>query len=546
MRSSSISVRGLAAIVAVCALACLGAASAGAAQLAVIGNEGSHSVSVVNTATNQVVGDPVEVGSEPASIAITPDGRYAYVADFGDESVSVIETATRKPLGKPIEVGQGPFGLAITPDGSRAFVTDRLEHEVSVIDTATRQVVGEIELPLGSSPAGVAVSPGGKFAYVTESGLNAVEVIDTESMEALGEPIEVGERPIGIEFTPDGETAYVVDQKDAAVSAIDTATGKVTEIPLAGEEPRGIVVAPDGRQAFVVNLLSDSVSIIDTETNKETDDVEVGEHPQEVAISANGQTAYVTETGEPRIQRIDVASGKVVGSPIPVPGEFPAGVALTPDQSPTAAFAVPNVFAGTPVTFSGAASSDPDGTISSYFWTFGDGGTGSGVSPSHTYRGPGTYNAKLTVEDSEGCGAEEVFTGRTAFCSGGASSVTHPVTVKAPTVVPPIATTPSNRFHLGRLIHNRQNGTVRLQAKLPSAGYVFLFGKKVHAVTRKSKGVQSMWLTIHARVELNKRLKKIHRAPVKIRVTFTPNGGVPKTLHRTVVLLRAHKTHSRN
>jgi hypothetical protein len=80
-----------------------------------------------------------------------------------------------------------------------------------------------------------------------------------------------------------------------------------------------------------------------------------------------------------------------------------------------------------------------------------------------------------------------------------------------------------------------------LQVKLPDAGSILLFGKKVHAVTRKVKAKGSMFLTIHARVELNKRLKKIHRTTVKIRVTFTPTGGIPKTVHRSLVLLRAPK-----
>jgi hypothetical protein len=48
-----------------------------------------------------------------------------------------------------------------------------------------------------------------------------------------------------------------------------------------------------------------------------------------------------------------------------------------------------------------------------------------------------------------------------------------------------------------------------------------------------------MWLTIHARVELNKRLKKIHRAKVKVRIAFTPTGGKPLAKTRSITLLRA-------
>jgi len=52
------------------------------------------------------------------------------------------------------------------------------------------------------------------------------------------------------------------------------------------------------------------------------------------------------------------------------------------------------------VAFNGSASSDPDGTIASYAWTFGDGGFGTGVTISHTYNAAGTFTAILTVTDN--------------------------------------------------------------------------------------------------------------------------------------------------
>jgi len=55
-----------------------------------------------------------------------------------------------------------------------------------------------------------------------------------------------------------------------------------------------------------------------------------------------------------------------------------------------------------PVQFDGSDSHDPDGTIVSYNWDFGDGNSGSGMIPTHEYDSPDLYNVILTVEDEYG------------------------------------------------------------------------------------------------------------------------------------------------
>ncbi|MEX0406578.1 PKD domain-containing protein [Aquibium sp. LZ166] len=57
---------------------------------------------------------------------------------------------------------------------------------------------------------------------------------------------------------------------------------------------------------------------------------------------------------------------------------------------------------GETVRFDGALSGDPDGSILSYDWDFGDGVTRSGMSVDHVYHTPGTYRASLTVTDDSG------------------------------------------------------------------------------------------------------------------------------------------------
>jgi YVTN family beta-propeller protein len=526
----------VAAVIAV--VASIAAASASAAQLAVVAERDSNQVSMVNLATSKVIGTPVAVGKKPVSVAITPDGRHAYVTNEAGKSVSVIETGLRRIVAT-VELGKEPFGIAITPDGKYAYVTDFADEEVSVISTQTNAVVKSI--PVGDGPTGVAISPTGRFAYVADHAQNVVEVINTETMAVSAPPIEVGEDPEGIEFTPAG-TAYVVDQGGEEVSAIDPLTRKVTGIELETAQPRAISISPDGAKAYVVG--TGPISVINTGTNKLTGEVEVAGEPQEVAFAANGKTAYVIENEPQQVQTIDVETGKVVGSPIALPGLLPTGIALTPDQSPVAAFTPPSAAAGIPAPFDGSASTDADGSIASYSWTFEDGRDATGITAIHTFLTAGTFNAKLTVVDDEGCGEAMVFTGRTAYCSGGLSSVSHPVTVVAPPVVAPAPPVCKSNFGVGGLTNNRKNGTAKLRVSLHTAGSILLFGKQIHAISRKTKAAGSMVLTIHARVELNKRLKKIHRARVPVRITFTPSSGCGfKTVHRSLSLLRSAKKH---
>jgi PKD repeat protein len=74
------------------------------------------------------------------------------------------------------------------------------------------------------------------------------------------------------------------------------------------------------------------------------------------------------------------------------------------NEPPVASFtAAPQV--GDPpleVAFNASASSDPDGTIASYGWDFGDGGSGSGRILNHTYTRTGSFRVLLVVADDRG------------------------------------------------------------------------------------------------------------------------------------------------
>ena len=92
------------------------------------------------------------------------------------------------------------------------------------------------------------------------------------------------------------------------------------------------------------------------------------------------------------------------GPPMPGIKEFVAYKSVGPvNQPPTAQASADSASGGAPLTvqFMGGGT-DPDGSIVSYDWTFGDGGSSGQQNPAHTYDTAGNYTATLIVTDDDG------------------------------------------------------------------------------------------------------------------------------------------------
>jgi len=344
-------------------------------------NMGDGSVSVIDTATNAVTGS-VTVGPKPRGIAISPGGTRAYVSNSGDGTVSVIDLATNAVVGGPIEVGEEPDGVAVSPDGSRAFVAQRAEN-IAMIDTATNSVIGSV--PDTLAPSRIAIGPRGGRGFVTNSGSNSVTAFNPVNGGVVGAPITVGSGPAGIAIEQSGAIAYVASPVDGTVAPVDTSLSTPLSTPLGGfPGATGVAIAPGGVRGFVTDATGASVTVLDTARN--------------------------------------VADG-TVGA-----GTTPTGVAVVPNQGPRASFFVSPTRkrAKKKLTFHGSGSTDADGQIANYAWDFGDGRyvQGTAATRVHRYKKPGTYTVTLAVTDDQGCSTELIFTGQTASCNGSTAATT--------------------------------------------------------------------------------------------------------------------------
>lgn len=515
-------------VLTLCALAALGlfAASALARNVYTV-DYTSGTVTAIDTKTNQVVGTPLPVGptSNPYSNAISPDGKAMLLINNGANTLVKVDLPSWT-VGAPLPVGTDPTVVAISPDGSTAYVADGSGKAVHVVDLKTMQIVGSpIDLP--GETWGVAFAPSGKIAYVTDETNNVVHVIDTQTRQIVGAPIPAGEEPINVAFTPDGKRALVTNGESDDVTVIDVTSGtKQTDIKV-GEFPWEAAITPDGRRAFVTNYQEETVSVIDLQTNAVVGPaIKVGSEPYGVAITPNGRSAYVANYGDKSVSVIDTASNQVTPT-IPLPGTGVWLLAIAPDQSPVPSFTAAAATAGKATKFDAAASQDPDGLISAFDWSFGDGASAASTGPktSHKYKKAKKFTASLRVTDDEGCSTELVFTGRTAYCSGTAAA-TRTFKVKAP-----------NTFGFGGLVKDTANGTAKLKVKLPYAGSVQLSGKGVRAAKRSAGKAKAVTLPIKPQASLRQRLLTAGSAKVKLKVKFKPQGGKARTKAKTVTLV---------
>ena len=182
----------------------------------------------------------------------------------------------------PLLFPDQPRGVAITPDGRFAYVTSASSQNVLVIDTASNTVVDTVTVTTAFAPTGIAVTPDGHFAYVAHSFTSSavprsiVSVIDTASNTVVA-TVPMDEASSGVAITPDGRFAYVTSADNVLV--IDTARNTVVATVTVGSGPRGVAITPDGRFAYVASLSGGIVSIIETNSNTVVATVSVVDNP---------------------------------------------------------------------------------------------------------------------------------------------------------------------------------------------------------------------------------------------------------------------------
>jgi DNA-binding beta-propeller fold protein YncE len=296
----------------------------------------------INTSTN-VAGAAINVGTDPQSIAFNPNGKFAYVVDGFDAATTPANApGTITPVnlaegvaGRPIKVGTNPGSIAITPDGRTAYVAD--SNSITGNPTTITPINLSTNTPertVHVAARAIAVTLNGQTAFaLTSTGVVPIATATNIPGRLIGLG---GGVPQAIALAPDGQTAWVLTAPDPGVAsdlervqltAINTATyaiGKVVTLPGMPESGEFFVaITPNGAWIYALGQGSGKTASILVAVAASNDvaskSLKVGEDAAALAVSTNSKFVYVLTPGS-EYQGPPIASQpkQTPGSVIPI------------------------------------------------------------------------------------------------------------------------------------------------------------------------------------------------------------------------------------
>ena len=285
-----------------------------AATLVVL-NKSDDTVSLLDPASGEGRAT-IGVGGGPHEVAVTADGRFAYVANYGTgpdpgRSLSILDLRAARVV-STMDLGpyRRPHGLALTPDGRRLYVTVEGSRSVLEIDTASERI-GRV-FPTEQDVSHMCVlTPDQRKLYVTNLGSRSVSVVELRS--GAVSRIETGGGPEGIDVSPDGREVWVANRGDGDVVVIATRTDSITARFPAGDFPIRVKFTPDGRRVLVSNARGNEVVVFDAGRRAVEARIPTGDAPIGILVEPNGKIAWVAQTAADRISRIDLQNLELAG-----------------------------------------------------------------------------------------------------------------------------------------------------------------------------------------------------------------------------------------
>ena len=285
------------------------------------------------TVGDTVVGQTT-LGDFPASLQLSPDGLYAYVANFNLHGEMVPSSVSVVAVDEMVEVARiatctMPHGSRFTADGKKHYSTCMMDEMLIEIDTRTFEVSRHFMLtkgrehgmpgapkPHGTMAGGMSGNMGG--AASGGAGASGAAHAGGHGMDAAP-AATVTCSPTWAAPAPNGQRIYIACNKTSDIVEVDASTWKVARRIPAGDGVYNLAVTHDGRRIVATNKRGKSVSVIDLASGRELARIPTTRPVVHgVAISPDNRYAFISIEGvgsEPgTVDIIDLEALRTVAS----------------------------------------------------------------------------------------------------------------------------------------------------------------------------------------------------------------------------------------
>jgi YVTN family beta-propeller protein len=291
----------------------------GAAKLYVT-NSAGNDVTVVDVATNKPIGR-IEVGQHPHGIAVPASQDVVLVTIEGTKPGELvwIDPYTDK-VTKRMPIGPAPNQLAVTPDGKFAYVPVSDGH-YEVIDLAKAKIIERIFT--GGRPHNTLCSPDGKRMYLAPMGApKKVTIVDVATHKPIGViPFSNVVRPVAL--TNDEKRLFAEVDGLVGIEMADLAKRKMIErVPadLSAENKtkasrsHGLGIRPDQKEIWECDVEHMEVHVYDItgDRPKQTATIPMGGRVYWLTFSPNGKYCYVSVRSRNETAVVDTATREIV------------------------------------------------------------------------------------------------------------------------------------------------------------------------------------------------------------------------------------------
>jgi YVTN family beta-propeller protein len=322
-------------------LICFGAAALQAANtpanaLLVLEKE-QNTLVIVDPASLTIVAR-VPVGSNPHEVAVSDDGKTAYISNYGGATIAVVDLTAQKPLA-PIDLGalRAPHGLVFA--GGKLYFTAEGAKVVGRYDPSTQKIDWVVGTGQNRTHM-VIVSKDLKTVFTSNVSSATVSIIEQGVGQGPGPGggpggrggpggpppggrggapdwnitnIPVGRGSEGFDLSPDGKELWVANAQDKTISIIDVSSKKVIQtIPSTGSANR-LKITLDGKYIFVSDLSGNDLLVIDAATRQEHKRITLPASSEGLLMAPDGSHAYTTLNSRDAVAVIDLKTMTVVG-----------------------------------------------------------------------------------------------------------------------------------------------------------------------------------------------------------------------------------------